>query len=73
MGRRDVFKSHLHNGQRVASVYTIRPKTGHFAFGQIFMSVTCKAISAEFVTSFKQPSEDFRQRSMNVLAGHLSF
>lgn len=31
------FKSHLHKGHRVATVYTIRPKTEHFALGQIFM------------------------------------
>jgi hypothetical protein len=34
------FKSHLHTGHRVASVYTIRPKTAHFALGQIFVFMT---------------------------------
>ena len=37
------FKSHLHNGHRVATVYTIRPKTEHFVLGQIFMCATCFA------------------------------
>jgi hypothetical protein len=37
------FKSHLHNGHRVATVYTIRPKTEHFGLGQIFMWATCFA------------------------------
>jgi hypothetical protein len=37
------FKSHLHNGHRVATVYTIRPKTEHFVLGQIFMWATCFA------------------------------
>lgn len=37
------FKSHLHNGHRVATVYTIRPKTEHFALGQVFMWATCFA------------------------------
>jgi hypothetical protein len=46
------FKSHLHNGHRVATVYTIRPKTEHFALGQIFMCATCFARSPEICAQF---------------------
>jgi hypothetical protein len=52
------FKSHLHNGHRVATVYTIRPKTEHFALGQIFMCATCFARSPEICARFQSPSTD---------------